>query len=363
MDAVFRLADRISVLVDGRVIATGAPAAIRSDADVHRGLSRRREGVRLTAARCSRSRGCTPATARARCCSASTSRVARGRGRRRCSAATAWARPRWCARSWACCGRAPGAIAFAGQRDRRAGAPTASRARGIALVPEGRQVFPNLTVRENLSPSQRRRATARATVDAGARARALPGARRARRSHLGNQLSGGEQQMLAIGRALVTNPQLLILDEATEGLAPLVREEIWRCLARAARRRARRSSSSTSTSSAWSRSPTATPSSRRAASPGAAARPSSTPTARSGPLSRRVAHGVRDRALADPRRGPARRRSKRLGVGSRRRTFSRHSLTWPAGSWSDHRNPGVVDRLRRSHASEAGRSIHPRERS
>ena len=58
-----------------------------------------------------------------------------------------------------------------------------------------------------------------------------------RRRNMGNQLSGGEQQMLAIGRALVTNPRLLILDEATEGLAPLVREEIWRCLARAARRR------------------------------------------------------------------------------------------------------------------------------
>ena len=89
---------------------------------------------------------------------------------------------------------------------------------GIGLVPEGRQIFPNLTVEENLV------ATARAPRPRAAwtlpRVYALFAQLRERRRHLGNQLSGGEQQMLAIGRALMTNPDLLILDEATEGLAP-----------------------------------------------------------------------------------------------------------------------------------------------
>jgi branched-chain amino acid transport system ATP-binding protein len=97
--------------------------------------------------------------------------------------------------------------------------------RGIALVPEGRQLFPNLTVEEHLTAFARpgRWTPAQLLVLLPALAR--------RRGHLGNQLSGGEQQMLAMARALVTNPRLLILDEATEGLAPLVREEIWRVLA------------------------------------------------------------------------------------------------------------------------------------
>ena len=101
---------------------------------------------------------------------------------------------------------------------------------GIALVPEGRQIFPNLTVRENLVAFAGNRAGARDpwTLD---RVFAFFPQLAARADNLGNQLSGGEQQMLAIGRALMTNPHLLILDEATEGLAPLVREEIWRCLA------------------------------------------------------------------------------------------------------------------------------------
>jgi branched-chain amino acid transport system ATP-binding protein len=103
--------------------------------------------------------------------------------------------------------------------------------RGIALVPEGRQVFANLTVHEHLS--------AFAGVRNGSADPWTPEAvyelfpRLAeRRRNLGQQLSGGEQQMLAVGRALVTNPRLLILDEATEGLAPLIREEIWSCLRR-----------------------------------------------------------------------------------------------------------------------------------
>jgi branched-chain amino acid transport system ATP-binding protein len=96
---------------------------------------------------------------------------------------------------------------------------------GIGLVPEGRQVFPNLTVRENLVATQRGEGwTLERVFD-------LFGNLKERQSHYGNQLSGGEQQMLAIGRALMTNPRLLILDEATEGLAPLIRVEIYRSIA------------------------------------------------------------------------------------------------------------------------------------
>jgi branched-chain amino acid transport system ATP-binding protein len=102
---------------------------------------------------------------------------------------------------------------------------------GLGLVPEGRQVFPNLTVRENLvaTAANRRRVTEAWTVE---RVFELLPQLAARSRALGATLSGGEQQMLAIGRALMTNPRLLILDEATEGLAPLVRAEIWRCLER-----------------------------------------------------------------------------------------------------------------------------------
>ena len=102
---------------------------------------------------------------------------------------------------------------------------------GMGLVPEGRQVFPNLSVDEHLTAFQaRRNAAGGAAQWDAARVYALFPRLAERRGNLGNQLSGGEQQMLAIGRALVTNPRLMILDEATEGLAPLIREEIWRCL-------------------------------------------------------------------------------------------------------------------------------------
>ena len=97
---------------------------------------------------------------------------------------------------------------------------------GLGLVPEGRQVFPNLTVRENLVATARKGAW---TLDAVFR---LFANLKERQGHYGNQLSGGEQQMLAIGRALMTNPRLLILDEATEGLAPLIRADIYRSIER-----------------------------------------------------------------------------------------------------------------------------------
>ena len=100
---------------------------------------------------------------------------------------------------------------------------------GIGLVPEGRQIFPNLTLRENLVATARLAGGRRAWTEE--RIYSLFPPLRERSASYGNQLSGGEQQMLAIGRALMTNPKLLILDEATEGLAPLVRAEIWRVLA------------------------------------------------------------------------------------------------------------------------------------
>ena len=99
---------------------------------------------------------------------------------------------------------------------------------GIGLVPEGRQIFPNLNVRENLVATAVARDGGGWTLD---RVYDLFPRLSERDDSMGNQLSGGEQQMLAVGRALMTNPRLLILDEATEGLAPLIRAEIWRCLA------------------------------------------------------------------------------------------------------------------------------------
>jgi len=123
-----------------------------------------------------------------------------------------------------------GTISFRDRRIERE-APDRIARLGIALVPEGRQVFPNLSVREHLVAFAGNR-SGRADPWTPERVFDLFPRLKERESNQGNQLSGGEQQMLAIGRALVTNPHLLILDEATEGLAPLVREEIWKCLER-----------------------------------------------------------------------------------------------------------------------------------
>ena len=122
-----------------------------------------------------------------------------------------------------------GRIHFAGQSTARLPCDAIARL-GLAIVPEGRHVFPNLTVREHLVAFADRR-NGLSDVWNLERIYGVFPRLKERQHHLGSQLSGGEQQMLAIGRALSTNPRLLILDEATEGLAPVIREEIWRCLA------------------------------------------------------------------------------------------------------------------------------------
>lgn len=122
-----------------------------------------------------------------------------------------------------------GSVTFDGEQLTRQPSYRIAQA-GIGLVPEGRQIFPTLTVEENLiATSAARRPPARWTLDD---IYSLFPRLKERRGNFGTQLSGGEQQMLAIGRALMTNPRLLILDEATEGLAPLIRLEIWNCLKR-----------------------------------------------------------------------------------------------------------------------------------
>jgi branched-chain amino acid transport system ATP-binding protein len=120
-----------------------------------------------------------------------------------------------------------GRVSFGGV-DLTGSAPFRLAQAGIGLVPEGRQVFPTLSVEENLIATAASRFGApRWTLE---RVYAFLPRLKERKANRGNQLSGGEQQMLAIGRALMTNPKLVILDEATEGLAPIIRQEIWSCL-------------------------------------------------------------------------------------------------------------------------------------
>ena len=122
-----------------------------------------------------------------------------------------------------------GEVRFAGESV-NAKSPDAIARLGVAIVPEGRHCFPNLSVREHLVAFAAQRNGQRDAWTLERIYGVFPRLKE-REHHMGNQLSGGEQQMLAIGRALSTNPRLLILDEATEGLAPVIREEIWRCLA------------------------------------------------------------------------------------------------------------------------------------
>jgi branched-chain amino acid transport system ATP-binding protein len=123
-----------------------------------------------------------------------------------------------------------GQVTFRGRRIERMAADAIARL-GIAIVPEGRRIFTNLSTEENLVAFGARR-NGRLDPWTLDKVYQLFPRLAERRHHGGGQLSGGEQQMLAIGRALSTNPHLLILDEATEGLAPLIREEIWQCLVR-----------------------------------------------------------------------------------------------------------------------------------
>jgi branched-chain amino acid transport system ATP-binding protein len=122
-----------------------------------------------------------------------------------------------------------GTVRFLGERIDGLSADRIARM-GMAVVPEGRMIFPNLTLEENLRAFAANRSGVVEPWSLDAIYELFPLLRQ-RRGNSGNQLSGGEQQMLAIGRALMTNPHLLILDEASEGLAPLIREDIWRCLA------------------------------------------------------------------------------------------------------------------------------------
>ena len=121
-----------------------------------------------------------------------------------------------------------GEISFDG-RALKGSTPEAIARCGIGLVPEGRQVFPTLTVRENLVATAANR-LGRSSPWTLERVYALFPRLQERAGQSARTLSGGEQQMLAVGRALMTNPKLLILDEATEGLAPVIRAEIWRCI-------------------------------------------------------------------------------------------------------------------------------------
>ncbi|MDE2334636.1 MAG: ABC transporter ATP-binding protein [Rhodospirillales bacterium] len=123
-----------------------------------------------------------------------------------------------------------GRIEFRGE-DITGRAPERVARLGIGLVPEGRQIFPSLTVRENLVATAANRAGHRAPWTVERIGELFPRLTE-RASQMAATLSGGEQQMLAIGRALMTNPALLVLDEATEGLAPLIRAEIWACIGR-----------------------------------------------------------------------------------------------------------------------------------
>ncbi len=222
MDAVFQLAEVLTVMVNGKVLATGAPAEIRANREVQERLSRQsRHEVYERRRRSSKRAGCTLTTAPAMSCTASISRCSAGEaiglmGRNGMGKTTLIR---------ALVGHVPprrGEVRIQRPSMMTRAVPHRIARQGIAYVPEGRGIFPNLTVKENLIMAARSGAGGRTDWTYERVLETFP--RLAERlSHGGQQLSGGEQQMLSIGRALMTNPTLLILDEATEGLAPLDR--------------------------------------------------------------------------------------------------------------------------------------------
>ena len=236
MEAVFALADRVSVMVYGRVIASGSPAAIRADAEVRRAYLGEEAGVMLAV------EGLAAAYGDSRILFDIGFQVGAGEvvtllGRNGMGKTTT------IKTIFGLLPATAGRVIFDGA-DLTNAAPHRIGQAGLGLVPEGRQIFPTLTVEENLIATSSRRVTAltpkfepQESTPAGVpaawglgRVFELFPQLKERRRHLGDQLSGGEQQMLAVGRALMTNPSLLVLDEATEGLAPLMRAAIWSCL-------------------------------------------------------------------------------------------------------------------------------------
>ena len=227
MEAVFALADRITVLVYGRVIASGDPAAIRANAEVRQAYLGEQEADSWLSA-CSKLDELETCYGLSQVLFGMSLAISPGEmvtlmGRNGMGKTTT-------VRS--IMGLTPARPARSASAAHEIGALPSFRVAqlGIGLVPEGRQIFPNLPPREPVATAANRSGAADPwTLD---RVCDLFPRLGERLSSMGNQLSGGEQQMLAIGRALMTNPRLLILDEATEGLAPLIRAEIWQCLTR-----------------------------------------------------------------------------------------------------------------------------------
>ena len=230
MEAVFALADRITVLVYGRVIASGAPAAIRANAEVRQAYLGEQEAVTHVAEPLLDVDNIETCYGLSQVLFGISLAIARGRDGDADGPQRHGQDHDRALDHGADAGDAPARSASAARRS-AACRPTAWRKLGIGLVPEGRQIFPNLTTRENLVATAANRGEAADPWTLDKVCELFP--RLAERlGSMGNLLSGGEQQMLAIGRALMTNPRLLILDEATEGLAPLIRAEIWQCLTR-----------------------------------------------------------------------------------------------------------------------------------
>lgn len=226
MDAVFKLADRISVLVAGQIIASDVPGQIKKIPMLYRLIWATALGqglnMLLTAQSVSSGYGSGQVLFNIDL-NIKKGQVVSLLGRNGMGKTTLLR---------CLFGLLPlqgGQIEFAGQKISGWQPDKIARA-GMAIVPEGRQCFPNLTVREHLTAFVASRNPDTTYIWTPDRIFELFPRLAERAANMGNQLSGGEQQMLAIGRALVTNPKLLILDEATEGLAPRVRDEIWQCL-------------------------------------------------------------------------------------------------------------------------------------